>query len=789
MTSGTRLTPSAGVFASVFWRPLWAFLGLVLGPLRWFIAGGGVAALAVAVYLAWIAFQEANLHAPRPGQLLLDAVAEPLAHFPSPDDGGGPDSAGYGYWPVTQSRRRIERATLALEDRRFYAHPGVDLAAMGRALAQNLRAGKRVSGASTIAMQIARIQRGGERTYWRKLEEAAIAVGLTLRYDRAAILAHYLRIVPYGNRLHGIANAARIYLRKPVKDLSWAEIAFLSAIPQAPSLSNPYRADGRERARARGRRLLNRLRQEGVLQADEYASALRHLAELKVMPKVVRPTQAMHWIVAAGRRLAGADAAPHVVRSTVDQRLQKDVSELLAEHLDQWRASGADNAAAVVIRLDDAAVLAWVGSGGYETGAGSGAIDFVRVRRSPGSTLKPFIYALALERGALKPDSVLADMPGAGGVVNADRGYLGLLLPRQALANSRNLPAVRVLRKVGLDTAYWMLHRLGIHDARKRAQHYGLGLAIGALPTTLERLATAYAALAAGGLIRPLRWFEHETFSGWRVMAQASARLVTLFLADAQARLPSFQRMGNTDAGDGIALKTGTSQGFRDAWTVAWTPAHLAAVWVGRADARAMHHLGGAQSAAAAAVAILKAVEGSHGAAPMRPRFAPPSGYRQAVLCAQSGTAAHGGCPRRVLEWLAGTPRQPVLRPVAIDVRTARAATPATPAEFLAVRPRAVITGAAGVSGEAGVPRIQSPPDGLRLVRLPGVPAARQTIALRAHVAGPPRPVVWHIGGKPWRQAMSNETLRWPLRPGEHRVSLWVSGARAPAHSVRVQVD
>jgi penicillin-binding protein 1C len=188
-------------------------------------------------------------------------------------------------------------ATIAIEDRRFDLHPGVDPLAVARALRDNVRSGRRVSGASTLAMQVARMQRPGRRSYARKALEAASAFLITLRHGRRGVLAHYLRIVPYGNRAHGIAYAARLYLDKPVEDLSWAETAFLTAIPQAPARTNPFVPSGRARAVARGETVLDRLRTTGVLSAEEHELARQQIARLGVPPAGERPREALHAVL------------------------------------------------------------------------------------------------------------------------------------------------------------------------------------------------------------------------------------------------------------------------------------------------------------------------------------------------------------------------------------------------------------------------------------------------------------------------------------------------------------
>ncbi len=228
------------------------------------------------------------------------------------------------------------RATLALEDRRFWSHPGVDPLAVGRALWQNLSTGRRRSGASTIAMQVARMQRPRARTLWAKAVEAGTAVALTARYGRTALLGHYLRLVPYGNGSHGIAHAARWYLDKPVRDLSWAEIALLCAIPQSPTAMNPLNGSGLERAARRGGRMLDELLRQGVIDRAEHALAQVQLAALR-LPSAPRRPDAVHAILRLSgdaRSTAGyASPTDPRLRTTIDLSIQEDVARLARRSL------------------------------------------------------------------------------------------------------------------------------------------------------------------------------------------------------------------------------------------------------------------------------------------------------------------------------------------------------------------------------------------------------------------------------------------------------------------------
>jgi penicillin-binding protein 1C len=712
----------------------------------------------------------ASLQAPEPTPILLDrqgAFLAQLGHETAAGDGAR--TVEYGYWPVDPLPDRVARAALALEDRRFWHHPGVDVLAVARAGWGNLT-GRPRSGASTIAMQVARMQAPAARTLWSKTVEAGTAILLTLRYGRPALLAHYLRLVPYGNGSHGIAHAARLYFDKPVQDLGWAEIALLSAIPQAPALHNPWRPDGLRRAMARGQAALAELSARGVLGDAELQTARAQLATIHLPPPHRRP-DALHLVLRLRGMVerdgvAGLDPRDPRIRTTVDLGLQDRLAKLAQRQPAKMQVAGAEQFALMVLRRDNRDVVAALGSAGYD-GTPGGAFDFTAAIRSPGSTLKPFLYAMALDRGVLSPNAIMADeRDGASGIGNADGLFLGPILPRQALANSRNVPAVNLLRQLGLETALQGLRRLGLPSegplAENPAEHYGLSMAIGGLPTSLDRLVRAYGALADDGLLREPRWYDGQRpATDTRIFAPGAARQVALFLSDPQARLPSFPRYGHTEFPFAVALKTGTSQGYRDAWMVAWSRDWMVGGWVGRADAGPMLGLGGANAAGPLVQAAMLLLHETSAEALTDGGFPPPEGFVPVQLCAATGLA-DAGCGRTLVEWV-----PPGLMPAGPPVPVAMALE--APAE-----PRLGIA---------------SPENNSRLWRNPETPAALARLPLRASVGAGVTQVVWYVDDRPFAVARPGETVWWPLTAGAHRFQLRVPFGTAMSRPVRVVVE
>lgn len=746
--------------------------------LRRAIAAITVLAIGTVVTIVVVASHRGHLAAPEPTTLVRDRHGVFLGELLEHDD------AERGFWPLEQVPQRVAAALIAIEDRRFHRHPGVDLGAVARATWQNLRAGETISGASTLPMQIARMQQPAPRTYLNKAIEATTALFLVHRHDRDALLRHYLRLVPFGNRIRGIAYAARAYLDKPVADLSWAEVAFLAAIPQSPARMNPFDPLGRARAVHRGSRILDLLHQDGVLDEVEYAVARQQIKGLRIAYRTQRPPATLHNVL----RFADRDDDTPIVDTTLDLVLQDRIRALTDEALADWRRRGAGNAAVLVVERDSWKVRAALGSADYFDDRWAGAIDYLQIPRSSGSTLKPFLYGYALERGVISATTPIDDLArGVGGIGNSDERFLGPLLPQAALANSRNVPAANLLSQVGLDDMWHHLGRLGLHDGGS-PRRYGLGLAIGGLPVSLETLVTAYTTLAGDGRRHDLTWYRNQpTAPPTRLFDEATARQITLFLADPQARLPTFPRMGWSELPFPVAIKTGTSSRYRDAWAVAWTREYLIGVWVGHPDHRPMAGLSGYRAATRLTNRILREL---HAPRLDATGFPPPRGYRATSVCRLSGRPASPACDRTSRVYMPphvqpGDPC-PYHRHLAVDRRSGQAATDATPFEAVDVRtvvdlPPRYATWAAHsglplmptrATATASAPsthlRITAPETGARLLRDPETPASLATVALRVTVDPPVEQIVWWVDGAPFATVDYPYEARWPVTPGRH---------------------
>ncbi|MGD9544515.1 MAG: transglycosylase domain-containing protein [Methylocystis sp.] len=736
------------------------------------IVAGLLAALAAgAAWLSHEALSRAELVAPWASAIVYDRNGAFLTQIGETSKAA---HGGYGYWPLAAIPQRVARATRALEDRRFYDHPGVDARALLRAAWRNLTSRGRREGASTIAMQVARMQTERPRTLAEKLMQAATAFAIVARHGHDATLAHYLRLAPYGLNGHGVGYAARFYFDRPVEDLSWAQAALLAAIPQSPGRMNITRASGLRLATARARHALARLEEEGALDAAQAALARVELDHMRPLDAKRRPETlhlALRYEALAREGLARPRADDdRRIQATIDMDVERDVLRLARRYLSNFRRRGARQVAVMVVERGTNAVIADVGSSDYSDPQ-AGAFDFTRVRRSPGSTLKPFIYALAFERGVLKTTDLVNDIPeGASGVSNADGLFLGPLTPRQALANSRNVPATNLLRRVGLEASFNFLRDLGLHDLETPAESFGISMAIGALPTRLEDVMRAYAALADDGLMRELAFTRDEARRpARRVLSLDSARLIASMLADPQARLPSFPRYGPLEYPFAVAVKTGTSQGYRDAWTIAFSHKFIVGVWLGRGDAGPMRAMTGVSSAARLAHAVLAKLHDAKPGDIAPETFAPPPDRIAIDLCRAGGA---GDCAQTLREWV---------KPAEMRQAETLQLSPAQPPR-MDDAPHSQTAGAAPLV-------IATPEHNTHIWRNPEQPARLNRLALKLAPSGAEAQIVWTIDGEPFATAQADETVFWPMTPGAHRIQARLALAPVASRAVKIVIE
>lgn len=495
------------------------------------------------------------------------------------------------------------RALVASEDRWFYHHPGVNPLAIVRALGANVRHGRVVSGASTISMQIARMAEPKSRTLWAKCWELFRALQLERHFSKDELLELYLNLTPYGGNVAGIGAAAYVYFGKTPAQLSLGEAALLAVLPRSPNSYNPARNPAA--ALAIRNRVLRQLAQRTVFAESVVADALRH-----PLPTVSwrSPFTAPHFCQLALDRL------PHSPRlhTTLDQRVQKIAEEQTALWVSTLRDRGIGSAAVVVIENENRAVRAMVGSPNFFEEAYDGQVNGATARRSPGSTLKPFLYAMAMDAGLVIPDSYLLDIPtDFSGYVpeNYDGQYHGRVTMRDALVQSLNAPAVRLLSTVGVETFHRLLQRGGLTTLDRPPASYGLPLILGSGEVSLLDLTNLYATLAVGGEHQAIQLQPNIVGTKDRLFSAEAASLTAGILTSIQRPdLPRSWRL--TRDAPVVAWKTGTSYGHRDAWSIGFSSRYTIGVWAGNFDGRGQKGLAGSEYAAPLLFALFRAIEG-----------------------------------------------------------------------------------------------------------------------------------------------------------------------------------
>lgn len=469
----------------------------------------------------------------------------------------------------------FQRRLIAIEDERFWFHPGVDPIALTRATVSYARSGRVTQGGSTITMQLARLLEPRPRTIQSKLIEIIRAIQIERRWSKREILAAYLTMAPYGGNLEGVRAASRAYFQRDPQWLDDAEMALLIALPQAPEARRPDRRP--QAARAARDRVLGMFVSAGLINERRAAEG----REVAIPARSPFPYSAPH----AAYALVRAHPGEGVIQSSLDATLQRDLEALARRHVAGLERDA--QIAILAVRLDDRTVRARIGGAG--TDRAGGYIDMTRAIRSPGSALKPFLYAIAFDEGIAAPETLVRDAPRRfGGYLpeNFDRRFHGDVTLEDALRHSLNLPAVATLERIGANRFHAALRRAGadVRLPRRAIAEPGLALALGGVGMTLEDLVQLYAALGDGGQARPLVVDAEPglAFSRRFVREDTAERVLEILASSPHpaGRVPSVVAQGAPS----VAFKTGTSYGFRDAWSVGVANGYAIGVWVGRPD-------------------------------------------------------------------------------------------------------------------------------------------------------------------------------------------------------------
>lgn len=527
--------------------------------------------------------------------------------------------AGDGQWrfPAADSvPEKFKQCIIAFEDKRFEQHPGVDLLAMSRAMRQNISAKGVVSGGSTLTMQIIRLSRHQDRTIRQKIVEMLLALRLELRYSKKDIMKLYASNAPFGSNVVGLEAASWRYFGRSPHTLSWGEMATLAVLPNSPALVHP----GRNSVRLIKKRndLLDKLAQLKII--DQSTANLSKLEPIPGKPRAL-PQNAPHLLNRFKTERRSLNIPSTRITSTLDADLQLKVNALLKRYNNRYRANDINNIAALVLDVKKGTVISYAGNIYQPENAElESHVDMIKAPRSPGSTLKPLLYASMLNDGLILPHTLIADVPtqiGNYSPQNYDLGYDGAIAADRALSRSLNIPAVKLLQTYKYPRFYDQLKKLGFSTLNQPADHYGLSLILGGSEVTMWDLAKTYL-----GMARTLNHF--NTWQGMYNPAdydapmyikttakefdenglQRSALLDHGSIWNTFNAMEELMRPGDEglweqfSSSQRLAWKTGTSFGFRDGWAIGLTPDFVVCVWVGNADGEGRPGLTGIDVAA-----------------------------------------------------------------------------------------------------------------------------------------------------------------------------------------------
>lgn len=557
------------------------------------------------------------------------------------------------------------KALLEFEDRRFYRHPGVDLRSIGRAMVQNIRNRRVVSGGSTITMQLMRMARArNSRSLWQKLIEMIQATRLEWTYSKAEILQLYAAHAPFGGNVVGIEAASWRYFAKRPDLLTWAEAATLAVLPNSPGLIHPGR--NRDALEAKRNRLLDRLQENGVL--DSLSCTLAKEEPLPQAPLPL-PRLAPHLLDRADLEYVRSKKIQKSrVRTTLDRGMQQQLNAIVQRHHERLRANGIHNLAAFVVEVESGAVCAYVGN---VLGAGEAhgeAVDVITAPRSTGSILKPLLYASMLQEGQIVGESQVADVPtllSGYKPENYHEKYDGLVSARQALVRSLNVPFIHLLQDYGLEKFHYQLRKFGFQHIVFSPDHYGLPLILGGAEASLWDITGTYASMS--------RILQHTyDLSGeyaaadfhpphYLLQSQPQTSKAKPLLKDPPFlgsgaiwltfdAMKALERPNNEGVWERfrssrqVAWKTGTSFGFRDAWAVGVTPEYAIGIWAGNADGEGRPGLVGVSAAAPVLFDLISVLpKAQTNRMSWFPK--PFDDLQQLEVCAQSGYRPNQACP------------------------------------------------------------------------------------------------------------------------------------------------
>lgn len=657
--------------------------GVIAVMLRWWVSIGTLVLIVLAIILVPLPqyLTEPSTHPLR----ILDRN-EALLYEVRRGASGSQD-----WLPYRQIPGLAVNAVIDTEDRTFAEHHGVSIRGTLRALYQNVTSGRVISGGSTITQQLIRIRRQSSRSLFSKILETYFAIRLEERMTKEEILEAYLNSAYFGHQAYGLQAAAKTYFGKAAHELSLSETSLLIGLLQSPSGYDPFQ--NFQKARERQKTVLEAMRSQGHITEDQQQEAEK--SEIQLAPDRTE-IEAPHFVFWVLNRDIPDDVTE--IRTTLDLGLQHQAERAVSNQLEALQHSNVTSAAVVILDAQNGDILAMVGSADYFEEKHDGAVNVAISPRQPGSAIKPFTYALALAKGdtaATTVADVEAQFLTQEGNPYVPRNYdyeeHGLVRYREALANSYNISAVKILERVGVSSLLQLLRSAGVTSMRESPQHYGLALTLGDAEISLLELTRAFAIFPRGGRTLTERSFLSDNpDSGRSVLNPQVAWLISDILSDDNARLQQFGDQSALNFDFPVAVKTGTTRNSRDNWTIGYTPERVVGVWVGNADNSPMQGTSGVTGAGPIFHDVM--LEAMKPSVPLRGRYDPewpgrPPGIVDRDVCALSGKLPTPDCPSIIREkFIAGTEPQTsddMFKKVQIDIRNGMRANDSCPKQHV----------------------------------------------------------------------------------------------------------
>jgi penicillin-binding protein 1C len=674
------------------------------------------------------------------------------------------------FTPLSRMPPRLREAFIAAEDRRFFWHPGIDPLAVGRAVRQNRRSGRTISGASTITMQLARmIRKRGEG--WRaKMGEAWDALRLEARLPKRRILELYLNHVPFGFQAEGVTSGARLYFGRSLEDLRPEEMLLLTVIPRRPALYTPIGNPGPAASAALALARTTGLGGKWGLPATERGFVER----LRVARGWEDTSQAPHFLrFLAKYHPAVLDTA--AAKTTIDLELQRKLVEALRTQVWAYARQRMTTGAGIVFDNHNGDILAYVGSVDWYDRSNEGQNDGVLATNQPGSCLKPFLYALAMESG-FTANAILPDIPqDFGGAevyvpANFNRRFSGPVRLRVALASSLNVPAVSLLQRLGVQPFADFLLTLGFSSLEGQRGHLGVGLALGNAEVSLFELARAFSIFPRGGVPLTARMLvsDPSPAPARPLIGEYTAAEICRILSDQPSRFLGFGSARAMNTSFAAMFKTGTANQFQHVWALGATPDYTVGVWMGNFSGETIIGRTGSGIPARVVVDILSEIARPDASFPV------PPGSRRVTVCTLSGGAPNGACPSTTEEFL---PENAVVPPCSYHRMTAQGTQTSYPPEYAAWLREGRKAGLISESSAEEGLQITQPVNGAVYFLDPSMPSSHQGIGLQT--AGTPAEMlqVW-VNGSPLESLQPDGSAILPLTRGEYRVEIRGSDGR-----------